>query len=86
MLVSGRTREEQDILDADDERGDAEEGGHIRWVASEEEWITCVTESKGSGHRTVGIAAFQPSTATCILTQLNDSQTYVKTTHTLGVS
>lgn len=41
----------------------------------DENWIAVVSESKGAG-RTVGIAAYQPSTAQCILTQLNDSQTY----------
>lgn len=53
----------------------------------DEQWVTSITESKGStGVRTVGIAAFQPSSATVILTQLNDSQTYIKTVHTLSVS
>lgn len=47
-------------------------------------WITVICEAKGTG-RTVGIAAYQPSTSVCILTQLTDSQTYVKTNHTLTV-
>lgn len=42
---------------------------------TDDEWIVVVSEGKGQG-RTVGVAAYQPSTAMCILTQLNDSQTY----------
>lgn len=73
--------------DDEDEAEAAENRDNIDLQAGDEQWVTSITESKGStGIRTVGIAAFQPSTATCILTQLNDSQTYIKTVHTLSVS
>jgi len=81
---------EDDEEDDDDDDGTTVTGGGRRRNAGEGEddhWVTSITESKGStGTRTVGIAAFQPSSATCILTQLNDSQTYIKTIHTLSVS
>lgn len=76
-------------VDGDDGDEDAHANArrNIEIQDGDEQWITGITESKGStGMRTVGIAAFQPSTATCILTQLNDSQTYIKTIHTLSVS
>lgn len=73
--------------DADESAEAAGKRDDIDLQAGDEQWVTSITESKGStGIRTVGIAAFQPSTATCILTQLNDSQTYIKTVHTLSVS
>lgn len=73
--------------DNEDELEHAADRRDIEFQENDEQWVTSITESKGStGIRTVGIAAFQPSTATCILTQLNDSQTYIKTVHTLSVS
>ena len=74
-----------DALDHAEDEG-APVGGRIQLVGADEEWITCVSEARSSGSRIVGVAAFQPSTASCVLTQLSDSQTYIKTVHTLSVS
>lgn len=81
--IPSNAHESEEAIQEDGEH----HGAGINLSDEDEQWVTCITESKGStGIRTVGIAAFQPSTATCILTQLNDSQTYIKTIHTLSVS
>ncbi|KAH8929217.1 hypothetical protein BT69DRAFT_1346041 [Atractiella rhizophila] len=45
-------------------------------------WVTAVLEGRGVGHE-VGIATLELDRKICYITQLTDSQTFVKTIHTL---